>query len=339
MILDMFAHIRGPKYSAELKRRVGDDGIGGGNPIRDSLEGRFESIEKQCPEGYTSVISTMMENIPRLEDEIALAKTANDEYVELMEKYPKYFCGAAALLPTSDMKEAVKEARRAIEELKLSGFLVGSHVCGDLLGHEKMFDLYEMAAHYDVPIWIHPYHRFPHVDFGPFDYACETAKTMMDLSTSGVFERFPNIKFIAHHGGGVVPLLYPRMIAMYYCVEDKGIMKALEEQSDNQLKGPAGKKGKVPEWSVEQGMKYFQNLKSFYVDTAFDGVCPDVLELRLKFFGVDKFVFGADFPGGPTSDKAIAEAKFNIDSQNISVEDKKKIFYENGKKLLKLDAI
>lgn len=323
MIIDMFAHIRGPKYAAELEKRTGAVSMFP-NPTRDTLEGRFASIKRQYDGEYTSVLSTMQENIPTLEDEVALCQVANDEYVELCEKYD-CFCGAAALLPTLDMKAMLKEAERAITQLKLSGLLLGSHVQGDLLGHEKMFELYDLAAQYDVPIWIHPYGRF-HVDTEPFSYSIETAKTMMSLSTCGVFEKHPDIKFITHHGGGVVPLMYPRMIAMYYAA-DKGSTPAPPDLPAEASKGPS--------WTKEEGMKYFENLKKFYFDTAYDGICSDAMELRVKFFGIDKAVFSGDFPGGPTMETAISDAVATIEGLNVSQEDKNKVYYENAKKLLK----
>ena len=97
----------------------------------------------------------------------------------------------------------------------------------------------------------------------PFGYSVETAKTMMSLSTCGVFEKHPNIKFITHHGGGVVPLMYPRMIAMYYAADQGGMPAPPDADQAN----------RGPRWSKDEGMHYFENLKKFYFDTAYDGVC------------------------------------------------------------------
>lgn len=335
MIIDMFAHIRGPKYSNELEKLTGEVNRFP-NPIRDTMEGRFESIEKQCPNGYTSVLSTMMENIPRVEDEIALCHVANDEYIELCEKYPKYFLSAAALLPTSDMKAAVKEAERALAQLGLKGLLVGTHVTGDLLGHEKMFELYDLASQYDVPIWIHPYHRFPEADFSPFDYSCETGKTMMDLSTCGIFEKHPEIKFIVHHGGGVVPLMYPRMKAMYYNSKQHIYDPALSESAEPSKPLFPNERIVPRRWTAEQGIQYFENLKRFYFDTAYDGIASDAMELRIKFFGIDKALFSGDFPGGPTMETSLSDSIKTIEGLSASEKDKQKVYTENAKKLLKL---
>ena len=143
--------------------------------------------------------------------------------------------------------------------------------------------------------------------------------TMMSLTTSGVFERFPNIKFISHHGGGVTPLLYPRMRAMCF-VQDESVPPFARNPWDN-----------------EQGQKYFENLKKFWFDNAFDDYAPDRLEYCINFFGIDKALFSGDFPVGGRPTGSLRDSAREIRNLHRSESDKELIFSGNAKKLLKMN--
>jgi len=51
-----------------------------------------------------------------------LAKLANNEMVELVVKHPDRIVGAMVTLLMHNMKETLKEAKRAIEDLGLRGY-------------------------------------------------------------------------------------------------------------------------------------------------------------------------------------------------------------------------
>ena len=58
----------------------------------------------------------------------------------------------------------------------------------------------------------------------------------------------------------------------------------------------------------------------------------NAMALRIQFFGIDKAVFCADFPGGPTMETAIRDSVETIEGLNISQSDKNKIYFGNAKK-------
>ena len=90
-------------------------------------------------------------------DAIELAKIANDEMAELVTKYPDKFIAAVACLPLNDIDAAIKEADRAITQLRFRGVQIFSNINGEPLDAPKFRPLYERMAQHDLPIWIHPW--------------------------------------------------------------------------------------------------------------------------------------------------------------------------------------
>jgi predicted TIM-barrel fold metal-dependent hydrolase len=56
----------------------------------------------------------------------------------------------------------------------------------------------------------------------PIDTGLETARAVMSLLYSGVFERYPQIKFIFSHCGGITPYLAHRMVRGSTWVQGEG---------------------------------------------------------------------------------------------------------------------
>ena len=85
-----------------------------------------------------------------------LARIANDEMAELVAKYPNRFVSAIASLPMNDMDAALKEADRAINDLKFRGSRSTRLPMGNPLTCPN-FCLYMKGwPFHNLPIWIHP---------------------------------------------------------------------------------------------------------------------------------------------------------------------------------------
>jgi predicted TIM-barrel fold metal-dependent hydrolase len=88
-------------------------------------------------------------------------------------------------------------------------------------------------------------------------------------------------------------------------------------------------KGKL----TDAPIKYFQR---FYADTALNGNAP-ALELAYKFFGVDHLLFGTDTPyDNANGDRDIRDTIRAVEAMNITEADKKKIYEDNARNLLRL---
>lgn len=184
------------------------------------LSQRFQWMDKN-PEVVQVITApnTLTEDLVSREDNITLVKIANDEMAELVAKYPDRFIAAAASLPLNDIDASLKEAERAINQLNMRGVQVFTHINGEPLGELKFKPLYELMAKYDLPIWIHPqdppgWGKSPFENQLEFGWVFHTSVAMLSLSKAGILEAFPNIKFITHHCGGMVP--YNRLRVRQY---------------------------------------------------------------------------------------------------------------------------
>lgn len=320
MRIDLFAHVLTPKYLAELDRRNIQHHPSKPASILSDYGERTAVMDEYAP-GDTSVVTMMgpdLESLVEMPLANRLAQIGNNELAELTVTDPGHFIAAAASLPMGDMKLAVRECRRAVEELGLKGIQISSNCLGEYPDSERLYPLYEMMESYDLPIWIHP-SFLPGPLSEPFDIALmlgwpmDTSMAMFHLAKSQVFERFPNLKFITHHGGAFIPAFYPRIKAQYF---------------DN------------PPYLVcpvepEEGKRcsYFKN---FYADTAIYGSCTDTLELALKFFGVDKLVYATDFPS--VTPEELPNTIQSVKELGLSSQDEEKVFSGNARKLLHLEG-
>lgn len=141
---------------------------------------------------------------------------------ELVEKYPDRFAAAIAALPLNDLDASLKEIDRAIRDLRLRGIQMYSDVNGMPLDAEALYPIYEKMERYNLPILIHP-KRSPALPDYPGEensryrawtklgWPVASSMAMFRLVYGGVMERFPNLKIVTHHCGGVIPYLAGRM--------------------------------------------------------------------------------------------------------------------------------
>jgi predicted TIM-barrel fold metal-dependent hydrolase len=306
MKIDAFAHIMTPKYT-ELYRKV--------NPI---IEKRIEyvtppvidlEVRLRLMERYPDVLQMLtVANIP-LEtfapnDSVELARIANDEVTELVLKYPNKFFGAAACLPMIDMEAALKEFERAITKNRMSGCQIYSRINGEPLDLPKFKPLYQMAAKYDVPIWIHPatYDKLDN-DIGIFSWPFESTSAMYKLVMSGIFHELPNLKFIIHHSGAMVPFFGERI---------KWVLSLVPNKYPN-----------LPE-----------KFKNFYVDTAVYGNTSSLM-CAYEYYGADHMLFGTDAPLGPRWGM-VEDTIESVQRMDIPEIDKQKIFKVNAINMFKM---
>ena len=158
----------------------------------------------------------------------AMARAFNDYAAEAVKREDRFIPVAWLYLP--DMKSAVKEMVRCVEELGIRAVkLTGGYRDCDL-DEEPMWPLYEVAEHYGIPILVHPAARaFEDQTAHPWLIGGERFAPMRFLSTqigfpmtymhaitrlvfSGAVDRFPKLKFAFFEGGcGWVPFLMTQL--------------------------------------------------------------------------------------------------------------------------------
>jgi uncharacterized protein len=344
VMIDAYAHISPPKYTQFLCQRYpeaakalfqmhsvseGADGnlILGDAPIYD-LDQRFKIMDM-----YPGLVQVLtigpvppIEYFANEQQAVELSRMANDEMAELLLKYRNRFVAAIALLPMNNPDAALKEAERAINQLGFRGIYVHTNINGKPLDAPEFLPLFELMAKYNLPIYIHPWRRDKFADYetetsskysisGTFGWPYETTVAMSRIVFSGILEKYPNLKIITHHGGGMVPYYQQRIYQHYSQTSTK--------PSRNYLRALS----KAP-------LEYF---KMFYNDTAIHGNTYALMS-AYELCGADHLVFGADMPLGDHYQglRSYRQTINAIEAMSITSEEKKMILVDNAVNVLRI---
>jgi aminocarboxymuconate-semialdehyde decarboxylase len=254
------------------------------------------------------------------------ARLGNDGMAELVHKHPDQFCGFLASLPMNS-ENAWKEAERAFQ-LGANAIQLHTNINGDPLDHPKYFPIFELAAKHGKPIFLHPSRaagdladyknesKSKYEIWWTFGWPYETSAAMARLVFSGMMDKLPELKVLAHHLGAMVPYFEGRV-------------------------GPGwdqlGKRTSDEDYSVVlAGLKKrpFDYFKDFYADTAVFGSKP-ATECGLAFYGEDKVLFASDSPFDPEKGPGYIRDTIKVLSEvEMSDTMREKIYYKNAQKLL-----
>jgi uncharacterized protein len=308
MKIDIFTHIVPEKYFNAFCKKTSKvlSARGSGNravadiEIRLRLMDRFPDVLQVLTIGNLS-----LDKLVKPEEAVELTRIANDGIAELIVKYPDKFIAGVACISSHDMDAALDEIDRAITHLGLKGIMLYTSLGGEKLDDPKYDPIYKKMNAYDLPIWIHP-ESDQFLDEPVFGWPFASSDAMRRLVIAGIFNKYPKIKFITHHCGGMAP---------YF----EGRIKWLQ---------PLGMGANHP---VKRPEEHF---KKFYNDTATYGA-GSAIKCACDFFGVDRILFGSDAPRGPGNGLTL-ETIQSIEKLEIPEADKEKIFYANAVKLLKV---
>jgi predicted TIM-barrel fold metal-dependent hydrolase len=333
MIIDVFAHLLTPRYLHERNTRAGA-GFGTqyakywrANPGLTDLDIRFRVMD-QYPEvrQILTIAGPNVESITKPADAVECARIANDEMAELVAKHPDRFITACACLPMTDVDATLVEIRRAIDQLGFKGIEIFTDINGKPLDAPEFVPIFELMQAYDLPILLHPRRTNSTPDYATedrskflvytnFGWPFESSAAMARLAFGGILERFPGLKVITHHAGGLIPFFHKRIeLSWDFNVERMGYQK------DGQTLSRAP-------------LDYY---RMFYCDTAIQGNTP-ALMCALDFFGTDHMVFATDTPyDNELGTRVYRETIPAVDAMPISNADRRKIFEGNARRLFKL---
>jgi aminocarboxymuconate-semialdehyde decarboxylase len=220
---------------------------------------------------------------------------------------------------------AAKEAERALEN-GANAVQLCTNANGLPLDEPHFLPVFEVIAKFGKPILLHPARTREMPDFptekvskyeicSVLGWPYETGVTLARLIFSGIMDRFPNLKVIAHHLGGVVPYLEGRVGHSF---------DQLGARTSDEDYGALLKSLKKPP------LDYF---KDYYGDTAMEGARPATV-CGIEFFGADHVVFASDCPFDKEKGPGyIRDTLKVLNAIALSDADREKIFYRNAQRL------
>lgn len=204
---------------------------------------------------------------------VELAAAINEELSQRVADHPTRLTGLGTL-PLQDMDASITEAKRAVRELQLTGFQIGSNVGGINLDDPYFEPLFATIAELDVPLFIHPYipagaermrRYYLHNLIGMVN---ETAIAIASVIFGGLLERWPNLRLCFAHAGGTFPYILGRHDHGYH---------VRPEECGNAIPHPP---------SHYVGKLYFDSISFRH----------EALRFLTDMVGSDHIVIGSDFP-------------------------------------------
>jgi predicted TIM-barrel fold metal-dependent hydrolase len=207
----------------------------------------------------------------------SLARRCNEAAAELIQQYPGRF-GAFAVLPMPDVDGALGEIDFALDRLKLDGVVLQASYGGRFLGDPAFDPVLAALNKRGVTVFVHPGMHPTSRELGipwpgfMLEFVIDTTRAVINLVFSGAIDRYPDIKFILAHGGGLIPYVAWRLSVA-------PVISPL-----------------LPQWSQEQ---IFAQLRRFWYDTA---LCADRRSLSslLETAAPERVLFGSDWPYATT---------------------------------------
>jgi predicted TIM-barrel fold metal-dependent hydrolase len=166
----------------------------------------------------TGIVSVSTPGVSFLDGDaaIAAARSLNDHGATLDRSYPGRF-GHFATLPMPDAAASADEAARALDDLGADGVVLLANNRGHYLGQddEGQDALWEVLDQRNAVVFIHPADLpAPAINgIPPFaaDFLLDTTRAAYLLVRNGIRRRYPNVRFILSHGGGMVPYVSHRL--------------------------------------------------------------------------------------------------------------------------------
>ena len=244
---------------------------------------------------------------------VAYCREVNDELAELEASSDGRVVGLG-VLPLQDPAATEAELERAVKDLGLRGFGIGTHVEGANLDEPWLVRSLEAIVDADAAIMMHPnwfgkaaQDRLPRYYFGnSFGVPLEAGLAIMSIAYSGLLDRKPEARIGVTHGGGWVPYGVGRLL----------LRTAQGRDTDAEMTEPAD-----------------LYLRRFYYDCLIHDELA--LELLVRRVGADRIMVGTDYPY--QGDIPGGAANWIAGMGTLTTREKEMVLGGNAHRFLKLD--
>jgi aminocarboxymuconate-semialdehyde decarboxylase len=237
-----------------------------------------------------------------------VAAIENDRIAEMAAEQPDRFVGIGTV-PLNHPEAAAVEMERIHRQLGMNGIEINADVNGGDLDDHRFDPVWAKASELDMLVILHPHgwtepRRMD--DYYLINLVCMPLASTVAVARmifGGVFDRFPDLKFLVVHGGGYLPFYFGRT--------DHGYRIRPEAQRH------------IPELPSHY-------LHKLHFDTTV--FRPEEVEYLVREFGADRVLLGTDYPFdmGPTDPLGfLAQAR-------LTESERTQILGANAARLLKI---
>lgn len=220
-------------------------------------------VSLTCPNCYWGGPQVSLQAAKIMNDDMTAAQTAHPDRL-------RWF----ASLPWQYPELALAELERA-RKAGASGVMVLANIGGMPLTDPAFAPIWAAVDARALPVLVHPTAPpgVAEMDMARFQltasmgFTFDTSLAVARMIYDGFFDRYPDLKIIAAHGGGALPYLISRMDQCY----------------DN-----------IPACREKISRRPTEFLPKIYADAVV--FAPEVLDLCMKVFGADNVMYGSDYP-------------------------------------------
>jgi aminocarboxymuconate-semialdehyde decarboxylase len=285
MRIDIHAHVWTDDY-LDLMQSYGNTDTGtqrgkGAGLGQAEMDKRFALMEANRVEMQILSICPQAPDFDNKEHAVNAARKANDLYAEVVNRWPKKFKAFAAV-PLPHVDEALKELDRALGQLKMVGVTITTFIGSRSIADPAFAPFYEELNRRGTVLYIHPSGNGLNSPFiSPFHLTwaigapIEDTVSVMHLIEAGLPQRYPKLKIVNSHLGGMIPMVLQRL--------------------DN-----------ISTWEHPLPEKPSITAKRMWYDSVGHGH-PPALRAAVDSLGADRIVLGSDYPyeGGELFNRAI----------------------------------
>jgi predicted TIM-barrel fold metal-dependent hydrolase len=273
-IIDVHCHYYPGRYTELMTRLQGPNQPRFRHPTTDEADQVQARLEMMDAAGVQMQVLCPSSNYPYFQQEsdaVEAARVCNDSFAELTSARSERF-SAFVSLPLPHVEASLRELERGLDELGMAGVTMSLSVFNRSSCEQEFEPLYAELDRRGAVLFYHPAFNglcSPLINeyrmAGAAGASMEDSAMVLQLIARGVPYRFPNIKYIVPHFGGLIPMQLNRL--------------------DNQ----------VPSALPDLPEKPSVTARRLYYDTVGHGSQAALL-CAWKAFGPEHLVTGSDYP-------------------------------------------
>ena len=236
------------------------------------------------------------------------ARIMNDDMAKAQQAWPDRIRWFASL-PWQHSDLALQELKRSCDAGAV-GVMVLANIAGKTLTDPAFSSIWKEIDRRGLPVLVHPsapagakelqLHEYQLT--APIGFTFDTSLAVARCIYDGFFDRYPNLKLIAAHGGGALPYLVGRLDICWH---------------------------NIPAAAAKTKQPPSEYMRRIYVDTVV--FQQSVLNLAVEVCGEDNVLYGSDYPHTIGD---MAGCLSRVDALRDPV--KNKVRGENAKRIFKL---